>query len=230
MKIIKDFDSFINEAETATTSTAATSGVSELDQLLSKDPSELQFFSRKKEMDKPQVIGLQGTVKDSAGNTKNVFLDYDITASYDKYFNFPVELANITTAKQAGKAWGPGAITGFAKPYPGNSAADITAHKALMLFVPATDKKIKDLNIKYAVCDADDDVKGKIKLSNGTYVYPAAEASWYNISDSVGDWMFFWVGQDDIKNALASLKNKRGASAFIKTPSGVKLTLTRKQK
>jgi hypothetical protein len=217
MRIIKDFDSFINEAETAT------AAVSELDQLLSKPPADLQFFSEPKPANKPQVIGVQGAVKDPAGKAKNVFLKYKIEASYDKYFNFPVELANVTTAKQKGAAWGPGSITGFAKPYPDNAAA----HTAIMALVPKKDKKDKNLDIKYAVCDADDDVKGKIKLSNGTYVYPAAEASWYNISDNVGDWMFFWVGEEDMKNALSTLKSKKGTSAVIGTPSGVKLTLTK---
>ena len=217
MKIVKDFNGYINEAETAT------AGASELDQLLDKAPAELQFFSEVKPINKPQVIGIRGTVKGPAGKEKNVFLKYKIEASYDKYFNFPVELASVTTAKQKGAAWGPGSITGFVKPYPDKAAA----HTAMMALVPKKDKNYENLNIKYAVCDANENVKGKIKLSNGTYVYPAAEASWYNVADKVGDWMFFYVGEQDRKNALAALKSKKGTSAVIETPSKVKLTLTK---
>ena len=78
MKIVKDFNGYINEAETAT------AGASELDQLLDKAPTELQFFSEVKPINKPQVIGIRGTVKGPAGKEKNVFLKYKIEASYDK--------------------------------------------------------------------------------------------------------------------------------------------------
>lgn len=213
MKIIKDFDSFINEAETATV------GGPELDQLFTKEPSELQFFSEPKTANKPQVIGVNGTVKDQAGKPKNISLKYKIEASYGKY-SFPVKLANVKTAKQPGVNWGAGSITGFAKPYPDNTAL----HATIMAFVP---KKDKGVDVKYSECEANEDYKGKIKLSDGTYVFPSGEASWYNVGGQVGDWMFFWVNQKDMKNALGVLKSKKGASAVIETPSKVKLTLTR---